>query len=225
MRDLLISTGIPQGAGGHIGPFVSMPAAVDALTARLPNCNPGGRYTAFVGHPIMFDGSRSTDPDGTIVAYSWDFGDGSSETGPSPVHAYSTSGVFEINLCVRDDQGNDRCCLTTAGVGLLGTGIDGDAPGIPLASLLYDSAPNPFNATTAIRYDLAERTSVSLKVYHAASGRIVRHIESQTLRERGRHEVVWDGRDDSGRQVASGLFIVRLEGGRYRGERKIVLLK
>ena len=123
-----------------------------------------------------------------------------------------------------DDQSNDRCCQTAVGVGL-GSGIDGDPAGAPSASLLYDSNPNPFNAATTIRYDLVERTTVSLKVYQAASGRVVRHLETLAVRDRGSYEVSWDGRDDNGRQVASGLFVCRLEAGRYRGERKIVLLK
>jgi PKD domain/Subtilase family/FlgD Ig-like domain len=224
MRDLLIDTGIPQGEGGHIGPFVSMPGAVDALTERLPQCNAGGPYSAAVGQPIRFDGSPSNDPDGQIVTYRWDFGDGSSGTGSAPAHAYSTPGTFQVSLCVSDDQGNDRCCQTAAGVGL-GTGIDGDASGAPSASLLYDSTPNPFNPATTIRYDLADRTTVSLKVYQAASGRVVRRLETLAVRDPGRYEVIWDGRDDNGHQVASGLFICRLEAGHYRGERKIVLLK
>ena len=52
-----------------------------------------------------FDGTSSTDADGTITAYSWDFGDGSTATGPTPSHTYSTGGTFTVALTVTDDAG------------------------------------------------------------------------------------------------------------------------
>ena len=60
--------------------------------------------------PIQFDGTGSSDPDGTIVLYEWDFGDGSSGTGATPTHAYSLAGPYVATLCVTDDEGARSCC-------------------------------------------------------------------------------------------------------------------
>lgn len=53
---------------------------------------------------VSFDGTKSEDPDGTIVKYAWDFGDGSSGTGPSPVHTYGNPGTYTVKLTVTDDS-------------------------------------------------------------------------------------------------------------------------
>ena len=61
--------------------------------------------SAGVGEAISFDGSASTDPDGTIVGYAWDFGDGTTATGASASHAYASAGTFVARLTVTDDDG------------------------------------------------------------------------------------------------------------------------
>jgi PKD repeat protein len=55
---------------------------------------------------FAFNGSPSTDTDGTIVSFAWDFGDGSNETGASPTHTYAGQGVYTVTLTVTDNQGD-----------------------------------------------------------------------------------------------------------------------
>jgi len=58
-----------------------------------------------VGQAVSFDASASEDPDGTIVSYDWDFGDGTSGSGVSVSHTYTTAGNYLVSLTVTDDQG------------------------------------------------------------------------------------------------------------------------
>jgi len=62
-------------------------------------------YTPISGNLIQFNAAASNDPDGSIVSYSWNFGDGSSGSGAAPWHQYATSGVYMVTLTVRDDDG------------------------------------------------------------------------------------------------------------------------
>lgn len=55
--------------------------------------------------PVQFDGSASSDPDGTVTGYSWDFGDGSTATGATPSHTYAKPGVYTVTLIVTDNAG------------------------------------------------------------------------------------------------------------------------
>ncbi len=63
------------------------------------------RASSCTGSTCSFDGSGSSDPDGTIAGYVWNFGDGSTGTGASVSHSYATGGTFTVTLTVTDNQG------------------------------------------------------------------------------------------------------------------------
>jgi PKD repeat protein len=93
-------------------------ASTTATITDVPNvppaADPNGPYTGTVGLPVTFDGSGSTDPDGTIVSYEWDFGDGSGGAGVSPAHPYAAAGTYTVTLTVTDDDGATDSASTTA---------------------------------------------------------------------------------------------------------------
>jgi PKD repeat protein len=57
------------------------------------------------GEGLAFDASNSSDVDGTIVSYLWDFGDGNTAMGLTATHAYADTGTFLVTLTVTDDDG------------------------------------------------------------------------------------------------------------------------
>jgi len=77
-----------------------------------------GPYTGVVDQPIAFDGSASFDPDGTVVAYQWTFGDGATGVGPSFPHAYSQPGTYTVTLAAQDDTGYWSYATTTATISI-----------------------------------------------------------------------------------------------------------
>jgi PKD repeat protein len=79
-----------------------------------PLSDPGGPYYGVVNQPIEFDGSGSAAPDGFIIAYDWDFGDGATGTGTKPAHTYTSTGFYVITLTVWDDDGATNTSTTTA---------------------------------------------------------------------------------------------------------------
>lgn len=84
---------------------------------RAPTADAGGPYSATAGENIVFDGTGSSDPDGTIDSYAWDFGDGSTGSGATPSHAYAASGSFNVSLTVTDDGGLAHTDTTSVTVG------------------------------------------------------------------------------------------------------------
>ncbi len=116
------------------------PAAVFAMT--LGRVNPGDSVT--------FDASGSTDSDGSIVSYSWSFGDGATAQGVSQVHAYAAPGTYTVALTVTDDRGAS---------GTASSAVQVNAP--PVASfaatptLAYPGVYVSFNASTSADSDSA----------------------------------------------------------------------
>jgi alkaline phosphatase len=80
--------------------------------------------------------------------------------------------------------------------------------GVPAAFALHGNYPNPFNPSTTIKYDLPRTTQVALRVYDL-HGRLVRTLVDG-VHSAGGHEVVWDGRSEAGRPMASGIYYCQL---------------
>lgn len=107
----------------------------------------------------------------------------------------------------------------------LSTGDPGDDPvPAPAARLaLEPNRPNPFNPRTEIGFSLAEPGSVELRILDAR-GRHVRQLLADH-RDAGRHSVVWDGRDDAGTPLASGVYLVQMVAGLQERQTKMVLVR
>ncbi len=106
------------------------------------------------------------------------------------------------------------------------TAVD-DEPGRDLvaapAGRLYPAAPNPLNPGTTIRFDLVREGRVDLAVYDL-NGRLVRTLAGDVLPS-GEHRAAWDGRDETGQTVASGVYLVRLRGSDFTSARRVLLVK
>jgi hypothetical protein len=88
---------------------------------------------------------------------------------------------------------------------------------------LSQNYPNPFNPTTKIEFTLAKSGFVTLQI-HDVLGRTVRALAAEHLSS-GYRSVLWDGKNDSGEGVASGIYFYRLRVGDFSETRKLVLLK
>jgi hypothetical protein len=97
------------------------------------------------------------------------------------------------------------------------------AAGPALKNELSQNYPNPFNPQTTIAFSIKSRGAVSVKVYNVA-GQLVRTLVNEN-RAAGPHTVVWDGRNDSGSPVASGVYFYKLVANNFSQTKKMVLLK
>ncbi|MBK7701917.1 MAG: T9SS type A sorting domain-containing protein [bacterium] len=97
------------------------------------------------------------------------------------------------------------------------------APAVPGRTLLRQNAPNPFNPSTTIRFTLADGGDTRLKVFDVR-GQHVRDLVAGGLAA-GEHAVTWDGRDDAGATMPSGIYFYRLQSGDFAGMQRMLLLK
>jgi hypothetical protein len=96
-----------------------------------------------------------------------------------------------------------------------------EVPGSARVSLA--AFPNPFNPHLTITFSLPTETQGSL-IVHDVSGRHVRVLKDGQFAQ-GQSEIIWNGQDDHGREVASGVYFVRLLTGEYQESKKVVLLR
>lgn len=99
----------------------------------------------------------------------------------------------------------------------------GEGAATPTVTMLAGSYPNPFNATAVIRYQLARAGPAWIRVYDVTGRRVVTLVEGR--REVGYYETRWDGRDEAGRPVASGVYTVALDGAETRDVHRMLLLR
>jgi hypothetical protein len=92
---------------------------------------------------------------------------------------------------------------------------------VPTTYALHQNYPNPFNAGTVIRFDLRNEGDWDLKVYNLL-GQVVRTYNGNGV---GNQQVTWNGTDDHGRQVASGVYFYRVQSGKFTETKKMTLLK
>jgi len=103
------------------------------------------------------------------------------------------------------------------------TSIDQEKSVIPASYSIEQNYPNPFNPNTIIRYSLPEKTHVRLKVFDTL-GREVRVLfDGEQLR--GEQQTSWNGRDNSGRLVASGVYFYRIETDAFRKTTKMLFIE
>jgi PKD repeat protein len=97
----------------------SSPIIIDIILYVSPVADANGPYTGDVDESISFSSSGSSDPDGTITEYLWDFDDGQSSTNANPSHTYSSEGTYHVTLTVTDDDGltdtDQTTCTISAG--------------------------------------------------------------------------------------------------------------
>ncbi|HOD59915.1 MAG TPA: M14 family zinc carboxypeptidase [Candidatus Syntrophosphaera sp.] len=99
---------------------------------------------------------------------------------------------------------------------------DPSLPSIPHL-VLYPSYPNPFNPKTTIRYSLAELSDINLAIYNA-KGQLVRQLEKGT-KNAGDYQIIWDGQDNNGKDVSSGIYLCVLLSGKEKQLQKMALCK
>ena len=88
---------------------------------------------------------------------------------------------------------------------------------------LHQNHPNPFNPGTTIRYYLPRRCRVELVVYDLTGAEVRRLVDAEL--EAGPQQATWNGMNDSGKPVSSGLYFYRITAGKERASRKMLLLR
>ena len=128
------------------------------------------------------------------------------------------NGDYTADISISD---NRNLTIIPVALSITFTGTDSDL--IPVTSLIGNH-PNPFNPTTTISFSISENSNVEVSIY-SIKGQKVRQLVSNQL-SAGQHSTVWNGNDDSGEPVSSGVYFYKLNvNGKAAATKKMLLLK
>jgi hypothetical protein len=181
-------------------------------------CQPGGTVKPLMSCNVLW---------GNIAGNEICGSDGGGNFWRNPLFCDPSHGILTLAANSPCLPGNHPSGCSFGQIGALGQGcsdiITDVPPAVPEVYALHQNVPNPFNPVTTIAYDLPKACTVSLRIYDV-KGELVRALVDER-QDIGMKQVVWDGRDNRGHAVASGVYFYRLAAGSFAGTRKMVLLR
>jgi len=94
---------------------------------------------------------------------------------------------------------------------------------VPISYQLEQNYPNPFNPETTIQYQLARRGHVALEIYNMLGQKIYTLVNE--IQNTGQHSVIWDGINDTGSRIASGIYFYQMKTGEFSATKKLLLIR
>lgn len=184
---------------------------------NLPPAPPANLVSTYADGRATLSWDASRDPD--LAAYhvyrgmSGELSDPVATVSGEPTWEDPVVGRFDYRVTAVDDAGNES---DPAGLKALhASRTEGDR--------LRQNAPNPFNPSTTIPLDVMHAGRVTLRVYDAG-GRLVRTLLDREMSS-GTYDIPWDGTDDSGQRVSSGIYFCRMTTTGFAGTRKMALIQ
>lgn len=172
---------------------------------------------------VNFSGSGSFDPNGVLNDFEWNFHDGSIATETNPNHIFTEARTYGVTLIVTDAAGFKDMAYVLIRVH--------KAEEIPVTineivrnttDLSLHIYPNPFDHATNITFDLSGHALVNIDVFDI-QGRMVRSLFSGDLTS-GKHRMSWDGRNEEGKVLPGGIYLVRCRAGCAVQSTRVLLL-
>jgi len=208
-------------AGGGVGGTVTIGVPQKPV---LISKTPATLTTASQNNIVAFQ-VRAADPSGSAVSYTWKL-NGAVVKGPSADSTYSVRftdphGTAKVVTCIYTTIIANLSDSTTWNFTI--TGVNDPVP-VPNDFALGQNYPNPFNPTTIISYSLPKEAPVTFEVYNML-GVKVRTLLSGETRSAGTYTLSWDGRNDAGVSMPSGVYLYRVVAGSYMASKKMTMLK
>lgn len=241
---LIASSGNDNSSGSSLTHTPAQPSVLYVRCRRVNNVHTYGSYNFIVtGSPVAVEVSEVSiaalaegvhlswraRQDGGFVRFDVERGDDAA--GPWTVVGIGTppaAGGARWEYTDRSVTAGRAYAYRIAGVENDGTrsvfGPFTATPPAPARLALAVPQPNPFNPTTRLRFDVPRPGRVWLRVFTASGAHVRTLVAGETLAA-GRHERIWDGRDDRGRALASGVYWVRADAGSQHDARRAVLVR
>ncbi|PKN80063.1 MAG: hypothetical protein CVU48_03245 [Candidatus Cloacimonetes bacterium HGW-Cloacimonetes-1] len=213
----------PGAATAHNVPLVIPTLTVSQINANLEmyqsmlvrvnaaHFNETGAFAGLTGYTV-------TDATGTI-AFRTSYTDVDYVVNTSPI----PTGNIPMKVIVNQFTGNIAQVTARSLADFNPPVPNDDNINTPFVAGLIGNYPNPFNPTTTIQFSTAKSEPVQINIYNQ-KGQLVKGFDLIS-NGKGIHEVVWNGQDNSGKEVSSGIYYYRMKSGKYTNTKKMILMK
>jgi hypothetical protein len=131
------------------------------------------------------------------------------------------NGVQNYDLMITSDDPQNTVSYINLTANVLPTGNEDGT--LPLVTALNGNYPNPFNPETTVSFSLKNSSKVSVDIYNILGQKVKTLVNDQL--NAGNHSYRWNGKDDSGHSVSSGIYFYKMNAGSYTATAKMVLMK
>ena len=191
------------------------------FTWHIPVDGPG--QVVSLDKPVTF-AVGAYDPQGWPLRYTWKRDRQVVKSGADTSYTTTFSGSQgdpHVVTCIAADSAGLQDSTTW---NFIITDVKGNDGLIPKEFALGQNYPNPFNPTTTVRFDLPREAAVTLEIYNIVGVRVRSLLKGDHIGA-GRYTLIWDGCDESGRMLPSGVYLYRITAGDFHAWRKMTLLK
>jgi hypothetical protein len=209
--------------------YESLPDSGYSVDNLIPSA-PAGLAALIQGHNVELKWDQPTDPD---VNYFSVYRSTTSGFTPSPSNriGYSSgtefvdsnlvNGSYYYKLTATDFSGNVGGPSVELPISV--TSVHEQEGSVPKVFALFQNYPNPFNPVTQIRFSIPKRAKVEISVYNIL-GQKVTTLLNQEL-EAGNYTATWNGKDDKGYDVSSGIYFYKLNSSEFSATKKMLLVR
>jgi len=216
-----------SGATATASATVTVTPANQPPVARL-TVTPSSGYAPLA---VVASALGSSDPDGTIASYRFDFGDGTvvgPQTLPTAAHVYA-AGVWTARVTVTDNGGATGTASVTVTVSnLLGPLLQADMLNLrdvqPAAALAPRVIPNPVRTEAQLKFRTSRDGPLSVGIFDLFGRRVRRLLDMSSL-PAGLYTVTFDGQDDDGVRLREGMYFYRIRSAEGLNAGRLVIMR
>lgn len=159
---------------------------------------------------------------GNPSSWQWDFdNDGTIDSyEQNPQWIYEEAGTYSVSLSI-DDGINQSTEVKTDYITV--NQVSSQEEIVALKTELYGNYPNPFNPSTTINFSIEQNQQVELAIYNLKGQKVKQLVCDQVLA--GQHSVIWNGKNNNGKSVSSGIYFYKLKTDNFEKTKKMILMK
>ena len=168
---------------------------------------------------VDFFSTGSSDPNGEIISYEWNFHDGTTSNEPNPSHIFTEIRTYAVTLIVTDEDGFKDMDYILINANEENITVEVETKNYYNYDLnIY---PNPMSLSTNISFQLTSNSAVDISIFNSLGNKINALFHGNL--KSGNHRITWNGRNEKGEKLSSGIYIIQCKFDDHLESKQVVI--